>query len=31
MEQPNLKILTPAYMGQITTKYFHSVLNLGGT
>ncbi len=26
----SLKILTPAYMGQVTTKYFHSILNLGG-
>lgn len=28
-QRPNIKILTPAYMGQITTKYFHSVMNLG--
>ncbi len=28
-EAPVLKVLTPAYMGQVTTKYFHSVMNLG--
>ena len=25
--QPNLKILTPAYMGNLTTIYFHGMLN----
>jgi len=28
-EPPVIKVLTPAYMGQVTTKYFHSVMNLG--
>ena len=28
-DPPVIKVLTPAYMGQVTTKYFHSVMNLG--
>ena len=28
-QAPVIKILTPCYMGQVTSKYFHSVLNLG--
>ena len=28
VNQPNLKILTPCYMGQINSAYFHSMLNL---
>ena len=28
-EAPVIKVLTPSYMGQVSTKYFHSVMNLG--
>jgi len=28
-EAPSIKVLTPAYMGNVSTKYFHSVVNLG--
>jgi hypothetical protein len=28
MEQPNIKILTPCYGGNVTSGYFHSIVNL---